>query len=394
MNDRWCFLSQLGECALFSGLPESILVAVLWNASVVRFAPGEAVVQRGEPSDALVVMVEGLAAVTSVAKWAPGSDAIGWIKPGESIGEIGILTAGPRTATVTAITATTALRIPAARFSELMGLHPQLSVRVSTLLARRLASTLSRQRTVEQRGKVVTIVSANPLAPAPLIDAITANAEGSVHTIAATCEQQHTDAHSTTEAVERMIATGQQLDTLAAEMGFVVVTLPPDIDPAYARPVLERSDLVLVSSQEDSHTLRHRLRELAGEQNPGIVQVDFVADSAQVVFDRLGRPHEVAIFIPTTVDVDQEIDPAPYVNAATSLFGDCFGGATVREAKGVWKSEDLGLVGERILMVIAACGREQLNRSLNKITSHMLALKGRLRQEAMAMSVDGRLILL
>lgn len=54
----------------------------------------------------------------------------------------------------------------------------------------------------------------------------------------------------------------------------------------------------------------------------------------------------------------------------------------------------MGLVGERIIMVSAACGQEALNRHLDAVTTFMTELKATLRQEAMAIRLDGRLVLL
>lgn len=389
--ELWSLLPRLEQCALFAGLPESILVSVLWHAERVEFSPGEAIVQHAQQSNALIVLVEGLAAVTPREVWTPGVEAIAWVKPGESIGEVGILIQGPRTATVTAMTPSCALRIPASGFRELMSLHPQLGVQVSTLLARRLAGNMLSQRLGGQRGKLITVITNEHTPADPLLAALTAAAPGSVHTASARTCARVPDA---ARAAERMIATSQALDELGASSDFVLVSSPPDIDAAYARPLLQRSDLVLVAPRDDSPELRRRLLELAGERSLNLARLPFTAASAQAVFDRLGRPHEVSVFVPTTVHVDREIDPTQHLDRAKALFGDCFGGATVREAEGVWNSEDLGLVGERILVVSAACCKAQLNRHLEKVTSFLLKLKDVLHQEAMAMSVDGRLILL
>lgn len=385
-------LTRLADCALFAGLPKSILVSVLWHADVVDFAAGDTILQQGDASTCLWVLVEGLAAVTSCEAWSPGAKTLGWVKPGESVGETGVLTARPRTATVTAVTHARALCISASGFQELMSLHAQLGVQVSTLLAKRLAHSVLHQRMAQQRGRLIAVVSDAPAQAEVLVGAIAAKAGGAVETFnAARVDAQQQGAP---EAVERMIATGQHLDRRVACVDVVVVTVPTDIDAAYARPLLERADIVLVAPDNDSRCLRRRLRELSGEFPAHIVRVEFAPASAQVVFDRLGRPHEVSAFVPTTSDVDQEIDPAPHLDRAKALFGECFGGATIREAEGVWKSEEFGLVGERVLMVTAACDQGLLNAHLDKVTAFLLDLKQLLRQEAVAMRVDGRLILL
>ena len=74
--ELWSLLPRLEQCALFAGLPESILVSILWHAELVHFAPGEAIVEHAERSSALIVLVEGLAAVTPREAWTPGAEAI------------------------------------------------------------------------------------------------------------------------------------------------------------------------------------------------------------------------------------------------------------------------------------------------------------------------------
>jgi hypothetical protein len=289
---------------------------------------------------------------------------------------------------VTAVTPARAIRLSAEGFTGLMAGHPQLGVQVSTLLAQ----SMLQHEVLRRRGRLLAVV-ADQAAPAEaLVAAIHANATGTVEVLDA--RRVAGQAPDSTAAMERMIATGQLLDRLTASADILVVTFPSDLDAAYARPLFERTDLVLVAPDDDERALRRRLREMAGASPPQVLRLDPAPAGVQVVFNRLGRPHEVSVFVPTTVDVDQTCDPAQHVHRAKVLFGECFGGATVREAEGVWMSDDLGLVGERILMVTAACDEVCLNAHLDRVTAFLLELKETLRQEAMAMRVDGRLILL
>lgn len=110
--------------------------------------------------------------------------------------------------------------------------------------------------------------------------------------------------------------------------------------------------------------------------------------------DRLERTNQVAIFIPTTVDVDKAIDTAEYVERTLNFLAERFGGATSKEAQGVWNSDEVGLVGEKVFLVHTYCTQADMNRYMDEIVEYVKALKIELRQEAMALEVNDKLTLI
>jgi CRP-like cAMP-binding protein len=74
------------------------------------------VVRQGQPPDDLYVVVEGSFEVTSSGGRARRPTFVRALGPGDVFGEIGLLEARPRTATVTATTAATVYRIPGQEF--------------------------------------------------------------------------------------------------------------------------------------------------------------------------------------------------------------------------------------------------------------------------------------
>ena len=96
-----------------------------------RFKPGEVLIAEGPASDRMFILavgdVEVLRGDTQVAETT---------LPGAIFGEIAALLGGPHTATVRAVTETTAFRIENAR--ALLQSHKEISFHVSTILARRL----------------------------------------------------------------------------------------------------------------------------------------------------------------------------------------------------------------------------------------------------------------
>ncbi len=120
----------LREAPLFAGLLPEQLDVVAAIADVVRFTPGQCVVQEGTPGDALFLVVDGLAEVTKRAAHVRNLDR------GDVLGEVAALDGSPRSASVTALTDLTLLRIRREELDILLDTYPELARGViRTLLA-------------------------------------------------------------------------------------------------------------------------------------------------------------------------------------------------------------------------------------------------------------------
>lgn len=99
------------------------------------FHSGDVIVQEGERGDAAYILVEGSC---EVSKDMPqGPQTIKTIGPGDVFGEMAILTAGPRTATVTATEPTTVLVVTSRVLEEEMAaLKPWMATLLKSLAAR------------------------------------------------------------------------------------------------------------------------------------------------------------------------------------------------------------------------------------------------------------------
>ena len=111
------------------------------------------------------------------------------------------------------------------------------------------------------------------------------------------------------------------------------------------------------------------------------------------VYRRLSLNHSVALFVPSTMDVDQSVDNRAQVQETLSFFGNLFGGATSSNAEGAWRSEDSGIVTEQVTIVKTFVSRKALDTYLDEVFSFASQLKVNMKQEAVAVSVDNRLIL-
>ena len=110
--------------------------------------------------------------------------------------------------------------------------------------------------------------------------------------------------------------------------------------------------------------------------------------------DRLGRTNQISVFIPTTVDVNQTVDTQIYVDRTLALLGRFFRGATSSQAQGVWKSEEVGLVGETVYIVRSYATKLALKNHLPEVLLFVEQLKEELSQEAMAVEVNQKLMLI
>jgi CRP-like cAMP-binding protein len=100
----------LGHLTLFADLDRDTLERLVDAATVERCDAGEAVVREGEDGAAFYVLLAGRAQTTIDGR------VVGELHPGDSFGEIALLHAVPRTATVTALEPLTLCRLPAADF--------------------------------------------------------------------------------------------------------------------------------------------------------------------------------------------------------------------------------------------------------------------------------------
>lgn len=121
-----------------------------------------------------------------------------------------------------------------------------------------------------------------------------------------------------------------------------------------------------------------------------------VADVIDALVDRLGRTNQIGVYIPSTTDVDQVVDTSSYIDRTIDFLGQLFGGeaATSNEAHGVWNSDEVGLVSEAIYIVRTFVTQAELDRYLGDVLEYVEQLKEELAQEAMAVEVNQKLMLI
>ena len=100
---------------------------------------------------------------------------------------------------------------------------------------------------------------------------------------------------------------------------------------------------------------------------------------------------EIAIFVPSTVNVDKEIDNSQYVKTTLAKLSSIFGGATAQSAYGGWVAESGNLVTEKVTIVYANCTSEQLEANISECVEYARQLCKKMSQECISVRVNGKL---
>jgi CRP-like cAMP-binding protein/thioredoxin reductase len=114
-----------------------ILSEVLDSAEVIRFKPGDTLIDEGALDDSVYLIRKG--SVTVSVRVSGRDVVLAYLPAGNYIGEMALITHRPRTATVRAVIATEAIRIDGLAFRSLLQVNAELRHTVEEKLARRMA---------------------------------------------------------------------------------------------------------------------------------------------------------------------------------------------------------------------------------------------------------------
>ena len=129
-------VQSLRQVPMFRDIDPARLKLLAFTSERVNFAEGQKFSQQGDAADAAYVVLQGKADVTIES---PGGDIkVAELGQNAIVGEMGILSDSPRSATIVAAAPTTALRIDKRVFLELLTQFPQMSIAVMRELASRL----------------------------------------------------------------------------------------------------------------------------------------------------------------------------------------------------------------------------------------------------------------
>ena len=132
-------VQSLRQVPMFRDIDPARLKLLAFTSERVQFADGQRFFVQGDAADAAYVILEGKADVT--LNTPTGEIKVAELGRNALVGEMGILSDNPRSATITAAEITVALRIDKRVFLELLMQFPQMSIAVMREIASRLERT-------------------------------------------------------------------------------------------------------------------------------------------------------------------------------------------------------------------------------------------------------------
>ncbi len=129
----------LRNIPLFAKIEPSKLKLLAFTSERLTFSPGDSLFKQGDDGDALYIIMEGEADV--LIDTPGGQITVATMGKNDFVGDIAVLCDVPRTATVTATSKLTTLRITKDLFFQLVSQFPQIAIEIMRELAHRLDVT-------------------------------------------------------------------------------------------------------------------------------------------------------------------------------------------------------------------------------------------------------------
>ena len=148
---------RLRGTPLFGGLDDERLARLIEQGDIVDLAPGDRLIGEGDVADALYVILDGEFEVTK--RSGAAEIPLARVGPGALQGEIAALEGGRRLASVRAVTAGEALRIPVDAIRELLNAGPDVALAVIRTAVGRLRSMEATLREREKLAALGTLVA-------------------------------------------------------------------------------------------------------------------------------------------------------------------------------------------------------------------------------------------
>lgn len=99
---------------------------------------------------------------------------------------------------------------------------------------------------------------------------------------------------------------------------------------------------------------------------------------------------KVAIYVPSTTNVNEPTDNAAMVNKVMESFSNWFGGCTSTPAVGGWVSNSGTLVVESVTIVYAFCTPESFGEHFEEVMQLATEIRDEMKQEAVTLEYNGQ----
>ncbi|MBU6379170.1 MAG: cyclic nucleotide-binding domain-containing protein [Gammaproteobacteria bacterium] len=150
----------LASLPLLAALPAAAKSALVASCRPVHLHAGDKLFAAGDPPDAIFFLVSG-ALGSCLDDEAGVPRLLGRVKPGEPVGEMGVLTGKPRSTDIVALRDSELLRLPREDFERIVSAHPQSVLGVSRVIIERLEER-NRARPGPVRPRTLALLPVHP----------------------------------------------------------------------------------------------------------------------------------------------------------------------------------------------------------------------------------------
>jgi len=137
-------IDNLSKIDIFRSLPPEEMHHIVPFVQLYTYQPGQVVFEQGTEGDALYLIESGEVSIYKTHQDGNKSNVV-TLSPGQTFGEMALLTQEKRSATAKSVTETKVYRIKKHDFERILIHSPRLANEVSRLLAKRLSSTTEKQ---------------------------------------------------------------------------------------------------------------------------------------------------------------------------------------------------------------------------------------------------------
>jgi len=275
---------SLARVPLFTGLDDATRDDIFSCMHSRHYAAGELICRQGDPSDSLFLLRSGVAHAFLTSLTGSSVTTIARLRPGDVIGEVGVVTNLPRSASVVARSDAVVLELAREDVATLLTRHPRLLANITQVIGGRLAkmnADLRRHRTGEVIAVVVGVrfaraatkaIAAARLAsaqPFAAVDLLSKRVDGMEE---GTSRIQAGTPASIVQAIERF-------DELSATHATVAIAATPQEEEIAL--LLEHADrVVAVLADDEAVTLAAMLRDTSQD-------ADLILVSEEMGFPRI-----------------------------------------------------------------------------------------------------------
>ncbi len=136
----------LARVDLFAGLEKKDLQVLTSACQERTYKAGSTLIKQGDTGVGLYVIISGTVRISQATSPDRAEVDLGTAGPNSVLGEMSLLDDLPRSATVTAVTDVTALLLPVWEFRTTLRNHPDIALRLLSVLSHRLRKAESHSR--------------------------------------------------------------------------------------------------------------------------------------------------------------------------------------------------------------------------------------------------------